>query len=389
MLDSIERIAADPDLTVRDRDERITALLAPHGPGVAADCLEGTEDRAIAEYVAAYLERIPGAAEEKLRAARRLLSVPELAPAAARLVPWLPADVLDGIIRNHHAELGARTPYSSVLFAIATYFPERLRSFADGIDNPFIAQATLSGAADDVADALLDRWKNERDLDHLWKLALIRTEHAADLIASVRDDVDNPEDWEWLMPLAGRMPDSDRPSGIRPAYLGFLADKGVGSHVVGGAFPGDVPLCADCGTPAARVLTLSAADLPYELSRDPSFFWFTCECDEVDVIVVRLSDEGTKVFFNPQGPSVPSAERSMVLAVHPNQTGVTMPAVPTADHHQIGGLPRWQTPETHPICPDCGRFMPFLAATTVGRERVLVFGFWCDPCGLSTTRLQG
>jgi hypothetical protein len=42
------------------------------------------------------------------------------------------------------------------------------------------------------------------------ELALIRIGHAADLIASVRDDVADPEDWEWLMPLAGRLPVSGR-----------------------------------------------------------------------------------------------------------------------------------------------------------------------------------
>jgi hypothetical protein len=45
------------------------------------------------------------------------------------------------------------------------------------------------------------------------ELALIRTDHAADLIASVRGDVADPEDWEWLTPLAGRLRDSGRSAG--------------------------------------------------------------------------------------------------------------------------------------------------------------------------------
>jgi hypothetical protein len=209
----------------------------------------------------------------------------------------------------------------------------------------------------------------------------------------VRDDVPDPDDFDWLMPLAGRLPEQGRPAGHRPAFMGFVADKGESNHVIGGAWPAEVPLCADCGTPAERILTLSAADLPQELSCDPSFFWFACECDEVDIITVRFIGADTQVYFNPQGPAAAEprlvpVERSMVLTPHPNQTGVTMPAIPAATYHQVGGLPRWRSPETHPICPECGNYMPFLAATTVGRS-VLLFGFWCDPCAVSSTRLQG
>lgn len=395
-LADVERIAADPALTVRERNAGIATLLREHGPvgiSVAVECLLETDDRAIAEYLTAYLEEVPEAPAAKTRAAERLLATPAVAASAARLVPWLPPALLDRFVHDHHADLGGDSPYSSVLFTIATYFPGLLRPYAELTENPAIRQALLCGADDAVADAFLEDWKRDRDLTDLWSLALIRTEHAADLIASVRDDVPDPDDWEWLMPLAGRLPEQGRPAGHRPAFMGFVADKGESDHVIGGAWPAEVPLCADCGTPAERILTLSAADLPQELSCDPSFFWFACECDEVDIITVRFIGAETQVYFNPQGPAaveprlVP-VERSMVLTPHPNQTGVTMPAIPTATHHQVGGLPRWRSPETHPICPECGNYMPFLAATTVGRS-VLLFGFWCDPCAVSSTRLQG
>jgi hypothetical protein len=392
-LAEIERIAADRALTVGARNERVTALLAQcgsDGVGVAVECLLETVDPAVAEYVASYLEVVPDAHEAKTRAAQRLLGMPELAGSAARLVPWLPPDLLDRIARDHHAAAGS--PYRSVVFNLAAYFPERLRPYADRIEDPFVRQALLSGAGDDVADALLDQWKNDGDLNHLTRLAFIRTGHAADLIAATRDDVRDPEDWEWLMPLAGRMPDTSRSAGYRPAFAGFVAGQGASNHVIGGAYPAEVPLCVDCGTPAERVLTLSAADLPHGLSRDPSFFWFACECDEVDIIAVRFIDADTHVLFNPQGPPAAEprlipVERSMILTPHPNQTGVAMPAVPTATHHQIGGLPRWPSPETHPICGQCGNYMPFLAATTVG-PGLLLFGFWCDPCAVSSTQIQ-
>ncbi|MGN9846559.1 hypothetical protein ACTMTI_51485 [Nonomuraea sp. H19] len=407
MIQSIEEIVFDEELSVAAKGERVTALLALAGTeGIAAaiTCLMETSDSRVAEHVAAYLEMIPGAQAEKTRAAERLRRTVPLARSAARLVPWLPAATLDAFIQDYLAVPYPDSPYSAVLFNIGIYFPERLRHCADRIDSPSIKQSLLSGAADDLADALLAEWKNDGDLDHLWALALIRTEHAAELIASVRDEVPNPEDWEWLMPLAGRLPDTGKAAGFHPAFMGFVADKGASNHIMGGTYSHQVPLCAECGAPAERVLTLSAGDLPHNLSHDPSFFWFSCDCDEVDVITVRFTGQGTKVYFNPQGPAsreprlIPG-ERSMVLEPHPNQTGVSKTAIPGSvtrnSHHQVGGLPRWPTPETHPICPECGNFMPFLAAVDSGPTPFgpvqfpwLLFGFWCDGCAVSTTRTQ-
>lgn len=333
-LADVERIAADPALTVRERNAGIAALLRQHGPGgirAAVECLLETEDRAIAEYLTAYLEEIPEAHAAKTRAAERLLATPAVAASAARLVPWLPPALLDRFVHDHHADLGGDSPYSSVLFTTATYFPGRLRPYAQLIEHPAIRQALLCGADDAVADALLERWNRDRDLTDLWSLALIRTEHAADLITSVRYDVPDPDDFDWLMPLAGRLPEQGRPAGHRPAFMGFVADKGESHHVIGSAWPADVPLCADCGTPAERILTLSAADLPHELSCDPSFFWFACECDEVAIAhrpaIVRLPCGPTTV-GRPTSPQqgTPSSPALRPLVPQPRRTA--SPATP-------------------------------------------------------------
>jgi hypothetical protein len=52
---------------VAENNDRIAALLSRYGAGVAVDCLLETQDRAIAEYVASYLEEIPDAHAEKTR----------------------------------------------------------------------------------------------------------------------------------------------------------------------------------------------------------------------------------------------------------------------------------------------------------------------------------
>ncbi|SDZ25598.1 hypothetical protein SAMN05216215_105451 [Saccharopolyspora shandongensis] len=400
--EEIERIALDPVLSVPEKDERIIAFLAQsddRGVPAAVECLMTTSDRRVSEYVAAYLGLIHGAREEKARVAERLRGAGEVAASAARLVPWMPDSLIDAFIQDHLAAADPESPVSSVVFAIAMHRPERLRPYADQVESAAMKRSLLSGAPDEFADSLLERWRAEHDLNDLWTLALIRTSHAADLIESVMNEVADPNDWDWLMPLAGRLPDTRKPAGFPPAFLGFVADAGESAHVMGGDPGGDVPLCADCRAPAERILTLSAEAMPNVLSRDPSFYWFTCECAEVDRITVRFTSAGTEVYFNPQGPSsgesrlIPG-ERSLVLEPHPNQHGVSLPAFPRTQH-QVGGLPRWPSPETHPICPVCGNYMPFLMAieggsTPFGRMgfEELLFGFWCDSCAVSSTQTQ-
>jgi len=119
-----------------------------------------------------------------------------LARFAAWLVAWLPGSILDAFVQDCLVAPGPESPYLEVLFAIGLYRLERLRHHADRIDDPVIHRSLLSGAPDVLADSLLDKWKNHGDLDRLWEPALIRTDHAADLTASVRDDVADPEDWE-------------------------------------------------------------------------------------------------------------------------------------------------------------------------------------------------
>jgi len=65
--------------------------------------------------------------------------------------------------------------------------------------------------------------------------------------------------------------------------------------------PGDVPICPVCDAPAERVLTLDAGSLPFRLRQNPSFFWYTCDCDALDFTTVQVRPDGLRVFFSPQG----------------------------------------------------------------------------------------
>ncbi|MYT11745.1 hypothetical protein YWIDRAFT_00966 [Streptomyces sp. SceaMP-e96] len=399
----IEGIAFDAALSVPEKEGKIISFLAEQddrGVSAATECLLQTHDERVSEFAATYLQLIPGAQEEKTRAAERLRQAGPLARSAARLVPWLPESLVDAFIADYMADPEENSPRSAVLFTIGIFYPGRLRPYADRIDSSYIKQSLLSGSPDSLVDAFMARWREEEDIELLHSLALIRTEHAADAIASVRNQIEDPEDWECLLELAGRLPDSGKSSGLHPAFMGSVTDRSVSPHAMGGGYPGDVPICLECEAPSERILTLSAEALPFGLSQNPSFFWYTCDCGEMDSVTVRITPEGLNVYLGRLGPAdkdsrlVPG-ERSLTLESHPNQTGVSLEAISGRSQHQVGGLPRWPSAETHPACPECRNFMPFLAAIDSGPTPFgpmgfssSLFGFWCDNCTVSTTQIQ-
>lgn len=402
---TVEEIAFNPDLSVSDKSRQIISYFAQQpgrGLSAAVECLMETEDERVASFAATYLQMIPGGRQEKTRVAERLRAAgPPLVRAAARLVPWLPGDLVDGFVADYLAAPEPNSPRSSVLFSIAVYEPGRLRPYADRIESESIQRSLLSGAPDVLADAFLENWRKEKeDIDILHALSLIRSEHAADIIQSLRDDIEESDDWTALIELAGRLPETGAESGYHPSFMGFVVDEGESDHVMGGTYTGDVPLCLDCAAPADRVLTLAARSTPFGLSEDPSFFWYSCECNALDSTTVRMGKSGRTVYFGPQGPArsgsklVPG-KRAMALETHPNQTGVSLEAIPGQFQHQVGGLPRWSEADLHPVCPECGHSMPFLVSIDSGHTPFgpmafsgMLFGFWCDGCSVSSTVRQ-
>lgn len=403
-MKDIESVLAADSLPGRVKCQRIFDLLHVQprlGADVAARYLAETEDWLGARYVAKYLALIPGMAEEKTRAAEHLRGTQALTPAASWLVPWLSDDLLDGFITDYLTAIErGESPTDSVVYAIGLFHPQLVRPYAARLD-PHLLRALLSGAPDELADAFLEVWQKTHDVSQLEALALIRTDHARTLLRSAPVPAEGLGEWETLMELAGALPDSGRPSGFWPASMGFIADRQQSPHTVGGLFHGEVPICLECGTPAEQVLKLAADSLPFALKHDAVFFWYSCGCDSLDSTTLRLTPEGTHVYYGPSAPAsdrtgmVPGEKRSLVLEHHPNQTGISDESTDESSQHQVGGLPHWITVDRHPRCPECGYYMPFLASVggnltpfgSLGFAGTL-YCFWCDNCCVSSTKYQ-
>ncbi|MEU3708777.1 hypothetical protein [Streptomyces catenulae] len=401
--EEIQRINASSRLVGPKKRERIFAYLSTleeHGATAAAEELAATDSRYLAEYLAQYLELVPGYAAEKSRAAEALREHGELVGAAARLVPWLPEKTLQGFIDDYVSTGDPDAPVANVLYTIGIYRPELLRPVADRIPDDSMRQSMLSGAPDSEVQRLLGEWEADKNPYHLVRLAFTRTPLAQEALLGVRDEFDGSPEWETLLELSGALPDSPLSAGCSPAYMGFVAERGTGPHQVARPVSGDVPVCHLCETPAGHLLTLSAEDLPYGLTADPTFYWYACGCDGTESTTVRNDQGRTTVYYGPQGPADPDfsfagGERSLVLEPHPNQVGVTTRGVTEQSLHQVGGLPRWIRPDIHPRCPECSKVMRFLAfmdsaRTPFGQLRLggIVYCFWCDGCRVSSTKIQ-
>lgn len=444
--ETVARIMSDPDVPGKEKRRQVFAYLSgqeERGVPAALECLLVADSHACASYLTQYLSLIPGAHAEKTRAAEWLRTEPELVDTAARLVVSLPGGLLDGFVADYLSCQDAKHKdrLSGVLFSIADCFPERIRPIADEITESWIGWYPLSGSSDDVADTYVEAWRAEGDPESLESLALIRTDYAVERLRALRaeaaeaeetakaegatedgvydcgcdyceswDDCQDCEDceerrvqWDRLLALAGRLPDTGEPAGYRPAYRAFVAERGASEHLVGVHRPGDVPLCHSCKRPGVRVLRLSAASLPYGLTADPEFYWYSCGCSREESVTVRITPDGPQVYDGPSGPADPGlsitpGELSLVLEEHPNQRGFSRKGTHRGVGHQVGGLPTWVEPLSHPRCPECGHSMPYLATvserTAFGDFRYadsgalfedILYGFWCDGCQVSCT----
>jgi hypothetical protein len=402
-IEEVVNISSNQGLTGLEKRSRIFQYLSgqpDRGVSAGIECLLETENRSIAQYVAQYLEVTPDSAAEKTRAAERLRGQPELVGSASRLVPWLPEDTLDRFIADYLSDQNPKSKFYGVIYTIGVYWPERLRPFSDRIDDDRLQRALLSGAPDDLVDSLAARWRTDGDLDTLTSLALIRTSHALEYVVSLRDEIEDQVVWMTLVELAGGLPDSARKAGYRPAHLAFAVPQGETEHVFGGYSSAEVPICHICEEPAAHLLTLSADATPYDLSHDPSFYWYSCGCEAMDSTTVRTDENGTTVYYGPKGVADPEysltpGELSLVLENHPNQVGTSLGGLPGESLNQVGGLPEWVEPDIHPSCPECSRTMPFLASmsdrqTPFGHVQFdgIIYCFWCDDCRVSSTKIQ-
>ncbi|MFE5022397.1 hypothetical protein ACFRAO_03430 [Streptomyces sp. NPDC056656] len=403
-LELVSRELIDDDsISVAETTDRIAAWLSgqsDRGVGEAVACLISTRDRRVAEFAAQYLALLPGLHGEKTRAARRLCEHEDLLPAAGRLVPWLPTELLEELVKDYVQEGDQDAPLVDVVYEAGLYYPGLLRPYLSRIEDPDIRLSMMSGAPDSYVPGLVEKWRKEGKVGALDLLSRMRTEAAAQALLGLREEISDPAEWETFVEMAGRLPDSQERAGHQPAYMGFVAESIESPHVMGGEYTGECPLCPLCARPSALVLTLSAANLPFPLSGDPSFFWYTCRCYAVDSVSVKITPDGLGVFGGPRGSGEPDAYivpgmRSLALETHPNQLGISLDATGGNARHQVGGLPRWITPEPHPRCPECARVMRFIASidsgpTPFGHMNLdgTLYGFWCDSCQVSSVQHQ-
>ncbi|OEV03092.1 hypothetical protein [Streptomyces oceani] len=393
-------------LEAREELFRRLAKGSDRGVRAALEMLSESHNTGVRDYLTQYLELLPGARETKTQAARRLRHEPEGCGSAARLVPWLPEDLVRGFVEDYLELSGPGDDLLSVLYYIGLHFPELLRPVADRVDDGFTRGTLLSGAGDHVADRLLGTWRERRDQTALRDLAYLRTDRAREHVRSLRSEIEDPAEWETLLELAGELPDTGEPAGYRPTFRGFLVEAGASPHVVGSNTTSIVPSCRACQEPTTPLLRLSAASLPYELSADPEFFWYSCDCEsscsgDVSSLTARVGPDGPHSFEGPlraADPEIrvtPGGELSMLLEELPNQIGESVPGAPGYTGHRVGGPPHWSEPGRHPTCPECAKVMPHLATMDSGRTPYgeltydeLLLCFWCDGCYVSSTVAQ-
>ncbi|MYW69080.1 hypothetical protein GTY65_34150 [Streptomyces sp. SID8379] len=399
-----QKLIGDDSLSVTKIIDRLAAWLSQQedrGAGEAVACLLATRDDRVAEFAAQYLALLPRLHAEKNRVAQRLRGDESLVPAASRLVPWLSEQLLGEMIDDY---LGSGEPYGplfDIIYEVGLYQPALLRPHLSRIEDADVRFAMMSGSPDDYVPGFVDRWRRAQKAGALNLLARMRTEAAAQALLGLRADFSEPAEWETLVEMAGRLPDADERSGYAPASMGSVVDRGESPHVMGGSYPGELPLCPVCEKAAERVLTLSAAELPFPLSADPSFFWYTCACHALDFVTVKLAPTGLEVYYGPQGTApednghVVPGERALALEPHPNQLGISLDGTGGNSRHQVGGLPRWITPAPHPRCPECGLAMRFVASVDSGPTPFghlafegTLYGFWCDACHVSSVQHQ-
>jgi hypothetical protein len=402
----IDEIAGDDRLSVRQREERIAEVLVVSDDLGAADALETIAHgvATAAFYAANHLAVQPDRIEEKRRAIRLVLEERSaMLGMVATLVPFADPATVDDLTRFclEHPDADG---IEGVLLQAAESFPAVVRVHEERIDDPYVREALWPGAPKRWVVAALMYWQQDRELRALEELATIRTDLARDALLGCRDEV--PEDasdlFETLVENAGIVPDTGAPLVHQPTSMGLIGPRDANPHHMGRGYAGTLPACPVCERPAARLLTLSTAALPFAPGgeHDPSLFWPVCDCDVLDYLYARHTPEGTEGIMAETSAHEGDenwlpGRLSLQLHRHPNQHGRGSDAIPGLARHQIGGYPAWIRTDRFPRCPGCGRGMRFLASIDSGMSAFgrlpfegILYGFWCGSCAVSVTHLQ-
>ena len=399
-MSSLADIVRDQTLDDDERATRIARHLWEQPGRGAEEAVAFLREATSAEEagdVANYLAALPGFAVEKLELLEVALDErPQLIAALSPLTGGIPPDRAQPLMERAHADPDA----FDIALELGLFFSARLGEYRDRVDDDVVRRALLPGADDAFVGGLADAYRDDPDPETLGELAVVRTDKARDALISLQNEIQNADEEQFalLLELAGVDPDTRRALFYPPTFRGYAVARDESPHAMGDGFSRPVPACPICEEPATRVLTLSAADTPFDLATDPSFFWFSCDHDALEFLYWDPSaPEGLMTPMTEEAPSeplVPDAP-SLLCVDHPNQHGYGVEVVAGSGLHQVGGYVPWLEHDRHPACPRCSRSMPFIASVDSGltplgpmRFSGTLFGFWCDDCKISCTTRQ-
>jgi hypothetical protein len=399
-------IARDAGLDPDEKIVRLAEVLWPqegHGVGGAAEFFVAEEDLEAARATGDYTGLVPDAAAEKERMVRHALDErPDKRDAAVRPLRSASEETIDAAIAAYLEEPKDRGNFA-LAYEAGLFFPERLRARGKRIaDDPRLSKVVLPGAGDDVVARLEDAYRRSQDEEAVRDLAMVRTDTAREALIELQADAPegDRETLELCLEACGVFPDTREASVYFKSSRGFVVEREASPHHMGAGYEGPRPQCPMCSTPTTRVLSLRGAELPFELEGDPSFFWFSCECEALSYLYVHATDSGLEGLMvemtedAPDAPIVPDAP-SLLLEPHPNQCGFGESAPWGFGNHQVGGYTPWIELDRHPACPLCSQSMRFLAAvdsgaTPFGRAGFdgMLYGFWCEADRVACTMQQ-
>jgi hypothetical protein len=401
----VGRIVEDPSLGVLEKEDRLAAELR-RLPGLGAEEALGAVvsggPAGAARFAADYLAVLPDHLDEKRQAVEHVLRHrPDELDDVGYLVRFLEREMADELVRHCLEDQEER---GGALFAAAEAFPDVVRAHEERIQDPDIRVRLWPGAPKQWLVVALLAWRNERDLVAVEQLSFARTDEAREALLRLGDEMpDDAQDlYETLVENAGVFPDTRSPSVYPRTLMGLVGEREVSRHHMGAGYGPSVPLCPLCQRPGVRVLTLAREDLPFEVggTADPSLFWLPCDCDAVEYLYVRFTDQGLEGLVGEVGPPDDGEDwlpgrLALELLDHPNQHGRSTDAIPGQSDHQVGGYPPWVQTERFPRCPDCHQGMRNLASIDSGKSAFgrmpfegMLFGFWCDRDSISVTFVQ-
>jgi len=340
----------------------------------------------------------PGLVEEKIKVAEYILARDPTSADLLPLVRHLDATRLARLA----AESVSKPERAELVLEIARHAPASVRPYVKQIHDERAMAAARAEAPDDWIAPLLDAYQTTHDPAYIRAIGQIRTDAALGCLIRTGKSAPSAHIPAFALAIenAGVSPQTRHPSIYFDAFRAYVVSRDESPHHMGPGYPYAVPLCPFCQSPAERLVTLDARSLEdYALEVNPSFFWYRCNCDNGEHILVKHVDGGlegvmTAMTDGPVPSPLPAA--SLLLEAFPRASIVGGPARAGAGEHQIGGFPGWIDEIFFPRVPGVNRGMMFvgsidLVATPLGWKTGqvgIVYCFFDDESRIAVSLRQ-